>query len=193
MTEQNNSALDDILTSERLPSPSGVALQILELTRDVNASVEDLKRVLVADPALSGQILKYANSALARGNTEVAAVGEAVVRLGMSTVQHLALGFSLLSAARRAPARASTTTASGRARSPRAWRPRTWPRWCAGPRPDEAFTCGLLGRHRPALALASVHPRDYASVLARWDGVDEGLRDLEHEILLIDHDEVTAA
>jgi diguanylate cyclase (GGDEF)-like protein len=193
VTEHNNSALDDILTSERLPSPSGVALQILELTRDVNASVEDLKRVLVADPALSGQILKFANSALARGNTEVASVGDAVVRLGMSTVQQLALGFSLLSAARQGPCEGfdynrfwSRSLATGVAAQNLA--PLT--RRTAA---DEAFTCGLLGTIGQ-LCLASVHPRDYASVLARWDGAtDAGLRHLEQEILLIDHDEVTAA
>ncbi len=170
-----------------------MALQILELTRNEHASVEDLQRVLVTDPALSGQILKFANSALARGNSEARTVGEAVVRLGMANVRQLALGFSLLSAARCGPCEGfdynrfwSRSLASGVAAQ------------CLAPlvprtAPDEAFTCGLLGSIG-TLCLASVHPRDFASILARWDGAeDSGLRQLELEVLLTDHNQVTAA
>jgi diguanylate cyclase (GGDEF)-like protein len=185
--------LDVVLTSDRLPSPSGVALQILELTASEDASVEDLQRVLVSDPALSGQILKYANSARVRTGSEVRTVGEAVVRLGMSSVRNLALGFSLLSAARGGPcdgfdyngfwSRSLATAVSAQSLAPLLRQVDT----------DEAFTCGLLGQIG-ALSLASVHPRQYATVLSRWDGGDdESLRALETEILIVDHDQLTVA
>ncbi|MBD3221662.1 diguanylate cyclase [bacterium] len=193
VTSSPQESLDVLLTSERLPSPSGVALQILELTASEDASVEDLQRVLVTDPALSGQLLKYANSARARGSTEVRSVSEAVVRLGMSTVRNLALGFSLLSAARSGPCERfdyngfwSRSLATGVAAQ-------TLGTLLRRVDPDEAFTCGLLGRIGQ-LGLASIHPRDYNEVLRRWDGyADDQLRELEREILVVDHDQLTVA
>lgn len=193
MAKSPQTPLDVILTSKRLPSPSGVALQILELTQNEYASGEDLQRVLIADPALSGQLLKYANSALVRGSTEVRTVSEAVVRLGMSTVRQLALGFSLLSGSRSGPcpgfdyngfwSRSLATGVAARCLAPLL--PDTFD--------DEAFTCGLLGQIGE-LCLASVHARDYAGVLERWDGHDDqALLEIEHDVLMTDHDQVTAA
>jgi len=193
LTHSPDNVLDVVLTSDRLPSPSGVALQILELTRDEHASVEDLQRVLVADPALSGRILKFANSAGARGNSEARTVGEAVVRLGMATVQHLALGFSLLSAARSGPCEGFDYNRFWSGSLARAVAAQSLAPLVRRTPADEAFTCGLLGRIG-ALCLASVHHRDYAEVLRRWnDGTQDALRALEQEILLIDHDQVTTA
>ena len=193
MTSSSNNVIDVILSSDRLPSPSGVALQILELTRNEYSSVEDLQRVLMADPALSGQLLKYANCAGARGSIEARTVSEAVVRLGMATVQHLALGFSLLSAARSGPCEGfdyNRYWSSSLARAVAAQNLAPLVRKAPG---DEAFTCGLLGGIG-SLCLASVHSRDYARVLRRWDnGSQQALLDLEREILLIDHNQVTAS
>ncbi len=59
----NQSILTELTASGRLPSPTGVALQILELSRDPDSSTEDMAMVLQGDPALAGQVLKYANSA----------------------------------------------------------------------------------------------------------------------------------
>lgn len=189
----DDDVLDVILTSDRLPSPSGVALQILELTRDEHASVEDLQRVLMADPALSGQILKFANSAGARGNSEARSVSEAVVRLGMATVQHLALGFSLLSAARSGPCEGFDYNQFWSGSLARAVAAQSLAPLVRRTPADEAFTCGLLGRIGE-LCLASVHSRDYSEVLRLWEhSTQADLRDLELKILLIDHDQVTAA
>ncbi|MEZ4386267.1 MAG: diguanylate cyclase [Candidatus Krumholzibacteriia bacterium] len=193
MTSSSDNVLDVILNSDRLPSPSGVALQILELSRNEYASVEDLQRVLVADPALSGQLLKYANSAMARGGNEARTVGEAVVRLGMGTVQHLALGFSLLSASRSGPCAGFDYNRFWSGSLARAIAAQSLAPMVHRTPADEAFTCGLLAGIG-ALSLASVHSRDYAEVLGRWhNGTVEHLRELEQEALLIDHDEVTVA
>jgi len=185
--------LDEILQSDHLPSPSGVALRILELTRDPDASVEDLQQTLATDPALAGRVLQYANCAQVCGTREVRTVSEAVVRLGMRTVRQLALGFSVLSRARSGPcegfdyngfwSRSLAVAVGGQALAP----------FCEGATTEEAFTCGLLGGIG-SLALASVHPRTYAEVLSRWNGHDRNqLTALEQEALLVSHDQVTAA
>jgi len=185
--------LDLILTSDRLPSPSGVALKILQLTSDENASLEDLTRVLVMDPALAGQMLKYANSAQARTGHEARTINEAVVRLGMATVRRLALGFSLLASSRSGPCPSfdynrfwSHSLATAVAAQNLAPTSSNIPG-------DEAFTCGLLGQIG-RLCLASVHPAEYDQVLSTSDIDDEKTcRDQEQAILSVDHDRVTTA
>lgn len=185
--------LEEILHSDHLPSPSGVALRILELTRDPDASIEDLQRTLTSDPALAGRVLQYANCAQVCGAREVRTVSEAVVRLGMRTVRQLALGFSVLAQARSGPcegfdyngfwSRSLAQAVGGQALAPH----------CKGATAEEAFTCGLLGGIG-MLSLASVHPQKYGEVLGRWNGHDrDQLAALEQEVLLVSHDQVTAA
>ncbi len=193
MANTRHSALEEIRVSDKLPSPSGVALEILRLTRDANASTAQLSRVLSADPALSGQLLKYANSAQVRIGQPARTINEAVVRLGLGTVRQLALGFSLLANARRGPceafdyngfwAESLAAAVCAQALSPHV----------KGVLGDEAFTCGLLG-HIGRLCLASVHPEDYSRVLARWQRGDlAALRRLEQDACCTDHAEITVA
>lgn len=193
MTHRPDTALDLVLASDRLPSPSGVALRILELSRDPETSLDDFAEILSMDPALAGQVLKFANSALAAGRQPAASVREAVVRLGLATVCRLALGFSLLANARSGPCPAfdynrfwshslATAVAARRLTAP-----------TRDGDADEAFTCGLLadvGR----LCLATVHPQDYARVIAA--GLREQARGLtvrEQEILGCDSIQITVA
>jgi len=193
VADASTTPLDEILNSERLPSPSGVALRILELTRDDDASIEELQQVLASDPALAGRVLQYANCAQVCGNREVRTVAEAVVRLGMITVRQLSLSFSVLASARSGPcttfdyngfwARSLAVAVSAQAAAPLVGRVV----------PEEAFTCGLLARIG-SLALASVHPRAYAEILEEWDGKDAArLASLENATLMVDHDTVTTA
>src|SRR5690606_4589431 len=53
---------------------------------DPRTSVKDLEEVIRPDLALTANLLHVANSALFRGRVEVAAVREAVVRLGVRQV-----------------------------------------------------------------------------------------------------------
>lgn len=193
MPHSQRAVLDEILLSDELPSPSGVALEILTLTRDEKASTTRLGRVLTADPALAGQILKYANSAQVRTGKEVRSVNEAVVRLGLTTVRQLALGFSLLSRVRSGPCANFDYNRFWIESLAAAVCGQTLGRHLPGTSPDEAFTCGLLGRIG-RLCLASVHPEAYGQVLRRWrDGSPEQLLQLEREALSVDHDAVTVA
>jgi HD-like signal output (HDOD) protein len=88
---------EELKNSGKLPTPSGVGLRILVLTRSEDCSLDDIAKVVQADPALTGRILKLANSALAGGLQPATHVREAGVRLGLRTVCSVALGFSLIS------------------------------------------------------------------------------------------------
>ena len=188
----DNSIMTELTASGRLPSPTGVALTILELSRDPDSSTEDMTQVLKGDPALAGQILKYANSAESGSRTEITNLNDALVRLGMSATRQLCLGFSVLSSARSGPCPTFDyqhywTHSLGMAVSSQAISKRL-----RSVSPDEAFTCGLLSGIGQ-LALASVYPTKYGQILERWVAdPDRNLQELEHETLSINHGQVSS-
>ena len=192
MLLQDNSIMTELTASGRLPSPTGVALSILELSRDPDSSTEDMTMVLKGDPALAGQILKYANRADSGSRTEITNLNDALVRLGMGVTRQLCLGFSVLSSARSGPCSAFDyqhywTHSLGMAVSAQAISKRL-----RSVSPDEAFTCGLLGGIGQ-LALASVYPEKYAQILQRWVAdPDRDLKKLEQKVLSIDHGQVSS-
>ncbi len=193
MDKIDTSFLTEMKASGRLPSPTGVALTILELTRNPDTSTEDLAEVLKGDPALAGQVLKFANSAGMGARTEITSLNDALVRLGMGMVRQLCLGFSVLSSARSGPCarfdyqrywtRSLATGVGCQILSRR----------ISSVSPDEGFTCGLLG-HIGSLAMASVYPDEYAQILATWNsGTNAQLHALEEQALSLNHHQVTAA
>jgi two-component system cell cycle response regulator len=154
---------EQIKLSGQLPSPRGVALAVLELSQRENATLGEIARVVQADPALSGRLIKLANSAT-RISRPVVSVQEAVVRQGMATVRQLALGFSLLDQYRSGACDAfdyhgfwshsllmalSMQALGARVRVAAA---------------DELFICGLLAQVGQ-LALATAYHDEYNAVL----------------------------
>ena len=87
--------IEELRLSGALPSPKGVALAVMELCRSETATLDDVARVLMADPALSGRLIRQANAAAMAGRP-VVSIGEAVRRLGLGPVKQLSLGFSLV-------------------------------------------------------------------------------------------------
>ena len=88
-------SLEQLRISGQLPSPKGVALAIMEISRREDATADEVARVVQSDPALSSRLLRLANNAAAGGRPLVS-IREAVMRLGMKTVHQLAMGFSLV-------------------------------------------------------------------------------------------------
>jgi HD-like signal output (HDOD) protein len=80
-----------------VPPPTGVALAIIRLTESDKATTAEIARVLQTDPALSGRILKLANTPSAGRTHPASSVREAVTYLGSRMVRNVALGFSLVS------------------------------------------------------------------------------------------------
>jgi diguanylate cyclase (GGDEF)-like protein len=183
---------DELKATGQLPSPTGVALAILRLTQDDKTTIAEITKVLQSDPSLSGRILKYANSAAMGGIQPIAAVSQAVARLGLQTVRQLALGFSVVSNCRRNLCKGfdyqkfwSRSLATGLAAQALAHATKS-------AAPEEAFTCGLLGQIG-RLALASVYPHEYDNVLAVSEASEEELLELEQQTFATDHHELTLA
>ena len=91
----STAAIEQILGCKRLPSLPWVAVQILELTRDQNATSADIAKCVEMDQALSGKILKTINSSFYGLSSPCPTIGRAINYLGMKTVRSLVLGFSL--------------------------------------------------------------------------------------------------
>jgi diguanylate cyclase (GGDEF)-like protein len=184
---------EELKSSGKLPTPSGVGLRILALTRSEDCSLDEIARVIQADPALTGRILQLANSALTAGIQPATQVREAGVRLGLRTVCNVALGFSLVSGNRTGRCSAfdydgywSWSLASAVAAEQLSLELRVG---LSG----EAFTLGLLARIG-RLALASVHASDYARLLERLEHEHTlDLAQLERDAFCIQHREVAAA
>ncbi len=185
--------LDELKLQGTLPSPSGVGLAILRLTRSEDYSIEELRATIQADPALTGRILKLANSATIRGGEPVANIAKAVMRLGVNTLRNLALGFSLVSSNRSGAAAAFDYDAYWAHSLATALCARELAPMSGSVSPADAFTCGLLGQIG-VLALANIHPERYFEAVEQGRGrPSTDVVRIEREHLGTDHSELGAA
>lgn len=176
----------------RLPSPTGVALRILELTQNERTTVDELAAAVESDPAIASQILKMVNAASTGTPRRIGSVRCAVGLLGVRAVKSLALGFSLLSGHRKGTCLAFDYESFWSESVARAVAARHLVRGLESSAPDEAFTCGLLcqiGR----LALATAFPERYSDALraAESDNPAE-LIEIEKAMFGIDRNELAA-
>jgi len=173
--------------SNKLPSPPGVALRILEIARSDDADLEDLVKVISSDPALASRILKFVNSPMGGASYPITSLDQAVNQMGFRGVQLMALSFSLIRSQKieecpsfdmqrfwsRSLARAVAAKLIAKATRNRQ-------------DPSEAFIAGLLYRIGQ-LAFASSIPEDYEPVLKEASELGSDLRALERERLGADH------
>ncbi len=76
-----------------LPSPPSVAVKILSAVQNKNCSLEDLEKIISADPALTGKLLRIANSAFYSLPNEVSNISRALSILGTNVIKNIALSF----------------------------------------------------------------------------------------------------
>ncbi len=172
--------------AERLPTPDGVALAIMQAWENEDTTVQQMARLVQTDPSLSGRVLKLANSA-ASGCRPVAAVPDAIIRIGMQTVGQLAIAFSLIGkdgaescpgfdySAYWARCLLMAVLARGLGEATRI------------ASPEDLFACALLARIG-ILGLASVYPDEYAKLLSNNPS---SLALAEKETFGVDHNELT--
>lgn len=178
--------------NDQLPSPKGVALAVLALSRRDDVTLGEIALAIQTDPALSSRLIKLANSA-AQISRPVVSVQEAVARKGIKSVCQLALGFSLVDQYRDGGCAAFDY-------------PRYWShsllmalsmqalaaRMRVG-EPNELFLCGLLAQIGQ-LALATCYPRQYSDVLTAYQANPaQSLTAHEYAHLDTDHIELGSA
>lgn len=187
------SPIDALRASGKLPSPEGVAVEILRLSCRELVSNADIVRVLQADPALAGRVLRAANGAALGLRRRIASLADAVMLLGVPLVRQIVLGFSLASKYRNGTCEAfdyrgfwARSLLCGLA----ARRVATRLNVAA---PEELFACGLLSQVGK-LALATVFPNEYAQLLQQHAAAPQTeLGVMEQQCFGIDHTELTVA
>ncbi len=88
--------LDKFKNCKDIPSPPGVAAQIIELSGNVNSDIDTLSKLVSMDPVLSAKIIRMANSSLYMRRVEAVDVHQAVVMFGWTGTLNIALSFSLV-------------------------------------------------------------------------------------------------
>ncbi len=178
----------ELKAADRLPSPSGTALAIMQLVQQDDATVEQVTHLVKTDPALSGRILRFANSAAFGARRPIADIQSAVMMTGMQTVRNFALSFSLISNNSKGFCQGfdyetywSRSMAMSVAAAAITARERTVV-------PDESFTLGLLS-DVGSLALATAWSEIYGECLVIAKG--KRLLALERERFAIDHNDLS--
>ena len=95
VTEVSTEYLAKLKASSNLPSPPGVAEQIIELSSLPDSDIDTLAEIIRVDPALSAKILQYANSPLFRRATEIESLQQAASLFGWAGMLNLSLSLSL--------------------------------------------------------------------------------------------------
>ncbi len=175
----------ELKAADRLPSPSGIALAVMKLVQRDDATAQQVAQLLQTDPALSGRVLAFANSAAFGARRPIVGIQDAVVQIGMSVVRNIVLSLSLVGKHRSGSCAKfdyesywSRSLMLAVVLSGIIARNRTTA-------PEEAFTLGLLaeiGR----LALATAWPEAFSELLARVDGPQLLL--LEQDQFAVDHE-----
>ncbi len=81
---------------KQLPTMPEVATQLLKLRNNKDATVEQLAEIIILDPAISAQVIRYANSPFFGQHGKVNSLSDAIFRvLGYESVMHLALGIAM--------------------------------------------------------------------------------------------------
>lgn len=92
-------ALEGRLHTVGIESQPEVAAKIIELVADPDAGLRQYADVVKADPALSGRLLRLANSAFFAQREPVTSLDRACVLLGLERLKAISLGFHLSRAA----------------------------------------------------------------------------------------------
>jgi two-component system, cell cycle response regulator len=185
--------IEELRASDRLPSASGVAVSLMRLAQEENVCAHQIVHVLRADPALTGRVLKQANSAPYASQEKIVRVQDALLRIGAGAVTRLALGFSLLVNHRDGRCEGFSYEDYWSRSLATATAARVLARDRVGIDPEEMFTCGLLSQIG-RLGLATVHPERYSRVLGSWSDEDpETLSRMEREAFGFDHNDLSAA
>ena len=74
-----------------IPVFNTVAVRLQRILAKQNFSVEEVNRMIIADPGLASQVLRMSNSSFYAGLNKVTTIQEAVVRLGASCVANIVM------------------------------------------------------------------------------------------------------
>jgi HD-like signal output (HDOD) protein len=95
MSLVENQKFIQLKVSGRLPTPKGIALEVIKLTQQEDVSNQAVAQLIGVDAALSARIIKAANILLSNSTRPVVTISDAVLVLGIRSLRQLALGITL--------------------------------------------------------------------------------------------------
>ena len=180
----------ELAAADRLPSPEGVALEVLRLARRPDVTNAQIARAVQADPALAARLIRAANAPSLGPRRPVVAIGDAVLILGLPALRSLVLGFALIDRYRSGACRQFDYVGFWSQSLLRALVCQSLALRVRVAAPEESFACGLLAAVGQ-LALATLHPTEYGRIVESHPGLDAGaLAPLERAALGTDSIEI---
>jgi putative nucleotidyltransferase with HDIG domain len=130
---------------QEIPPFPQTIMKIIELTNDPKSGAKDLEQEIMKDQGLTTKILKLANSAFYRGRREISTVVDASVMLGFSAIQSMVLATVVGKyMSKELPGYALEKDALWKQSQISAIMTRTIAKKVKYPKPDQAYTAGLL-------------------------------------------------
>jgi two-component system, cell cycle response regulator len=187
------SSIEETLASSNLPSPRGVALQLIQLTRKEDVTNQEIAHIVKADPALAGRIIKAANILVAYQTRPIVSVVDAVTVLGFNSVRQLVLGLSLIDSNLAGECDGFDYQNFWGRSLLSAIAAQHLNRISNIAAPEEVFILGLLSQVG-SLALAATHPQEYARLLKKSAGKSTSeLLEFEAAEFGFNHNQLTGA
>lgn len=184
--------LERVLACPSLPSLPGVAIRVLELTRDPQVSISKIAELVQNDPALASKVLKTINSSFYGLTQPCPSILRAMSLLGLNTVKAIVLSFSLVDSSKKVQSAGFDFTAY--------WRRSVYA--AAGARSlalatkrcdaDEAFLGALL-QDIGMLACFAAMPEAYGRVVAAAGSDHDELVNVERQAMGVDHARIGSA
>ncbi len=171
----------------QLPSPSHTALRLFSLLQSEDHGLNEIAAVVKSDPALTVRLLRLANRPGNGAVRPVAAVEEALMRLGVNAAVHLSAGLSVLDKAMSSGGSEVHSYVDLCHRSLAAAVASEWicGRTSVPAGSAEMFTCCLLARVGQ-LALLRFYPEPYSALMETVDDVEDLLHQ-ERQNFGMDH------
>lgn len=187
------SKFEELKASGHLPSPQGIALQVVQLTYKDGVMNQEVAHAIKSDPALSSRVIKAANALVAYQSRPVVSVRDAVTVLGLNTVRQLVLGLSLMDGSHKVVCQKFDYQDFWAHSLLTAIAAQNMALQSDVGSPEEIFIVGLLGQVG-SLALATAYPQEYARILGEIaTNADAKLTDLECAAFGFDHNQLTQA
>jgi len=177
----------EVMARKNLPTIPTVLARILQLADAENTSGKELIAVVEHDQALTGKMLRLANSAFFGQSRRVATIPRAVVLLGFSTVRNLALGVKVWDTLGTGIARDRLEELWAHAVAVGVAAKTLTARLRVGD-PDEAFTAGVL--HDVGRLILAMRFREEYWQCVGGAGESEAIERKEAAGLGVDHAEV---
>jgi putative nucleotidyltransferase with HDIG domain len=88
--------LDRLELIQDIPALLTISTEIDRLMHDPSTSADDIANVIKLDPALTGKVLKIANSAIYASTQRIVSLSQAVSRLGFSEIRAITLSIAFM-------------------------------------------------------------------------------------------------